>query len=163
MIYCRVNVNMTSFTPSPPGVPSTVEATMAITDQTPNPDGDPYFSIFENQITVSVPQGTPARLEYSLVNQTGSTDIFYIFGMFFSNAPVRVEHNIGAFPLVLIGQDVPVQASMEDLDISPAQYTVSVVDQNGRDGFWAYTIGIQNLNTGVIGTFDPGIDNEQPP
>ncbi len=162
MIYCQVNVVMNAFTSSPTaGMPATVSATMEITDQTPNPSGAPYFSLQNNQLAISVPNKTPARVEYSLVNQTGSSDIFYIFGMFFSNAPKKVEHDIGMFPAVLIAQEVPMQASIDDQDISPEPYTVSVVDQNDRAGFWQYTIGIQDLNTGAIGMFDPGIVNEQ--
>lgn len=161
MINCHVNVIMNAFTSSPTtGVPADIDATMELTTQTPNPSGDPYFSILDDQLSVNVPQGTPVRIEYSLVNQTGSDDIFYIFGMFFSHAPQRVQQNVGVFPLVLIAQGVPLQASMEDLDISPATYTVSVVDQNDQYGLWEYTIGVQDLNTGEIGTFDPGIVNE---
>ena len=162
MIYCQVNVIMNTFTPSSiSGMPATVGATMEITGQTPNPSGAPYFSLQNNQLAVNVPTGTPARVEYTLENATGSKDIFYIFGMFFSNAPKKVEHDIGMFPLVLIAQGVPVQASMDDQDISPQEYTVSVVDQNDRSGLWQYTIGIQDLNTGMTGVFDPGIVNEQ--
>lgn len=162
MIYCRVNVIMTAFTPSPTqGVPATVTATMEITGQTPNPSGDPYFHINGDSLIVKVPAGTPARIEYSLVNHTTSTDIFYIFGMFFTNPPPDVHVDETMFPLVLIAQGVPIQASMEGLDIYPRPYTVSVVDQNSSTGFWEYTIGIQDLNTAQIGLFDPGIENEQ--
>ena len=162
MIYCHVNVIMTGFTPSAtPGMPAEVTATLELTEQTPNPKGAPYFTMKNGNLSVDVPKGTPARVEYSLVNQTGSSDIFYICGMFFTNPPAKVEDDIGTFPLVLIAQDVPVKVRMEDYEIQPAPYTTTVVDQNSRPGFWEYTICIQDLNTAVIGLLDPGVQNDE--
>lgn len=165
MIYCRVNVIMQAFKASPTaGVPADVVATMEITDQTPAPDGGTaYFYIDGSSLKVSVPTGIPARIEYHLKNSTQdlATDIFYIFGMFYSNAAKHLETDIGAFPVVLIAGDVPVTAQMDGDDITPQPYTVSVVDQNDTTGLWSYTIGIQDLNTGAIGMFDPEIENEE--
>lgn len=158
MINCHLNVIMTTFKPHGQK-PADVAATLELTSQTPNPGGSPYFSLTGDKLAVNIPIGTPGRIEYSLIDKTGDSDTYYIFGMFLSKASKHVEQDAGMFPLVLIAQDDPVQASMLGYDISPAPNTVSVIDRNGANGFWEYSVGIQNLNTGVIGILDPGIDN----
>ena len=160
MINCHVNVIMTGFKTHGPSKPADVVATLELTTQTPNPSGAPYFTMVDGNLGVKVPRGTPARIEYSLIDKTGGTDTYYIFGMFFTKPSKHVEMDVGMFPLVLIAQKDPVQASILGYDISPAPYTVSVVDENGSVGFWEYSIGIQDLNTGIIGILDPGLDNQ---
>jgi hypothetical protein len=161
MINCHVNVIMTGFKPHGEK-PADVIATLELTSQTPNPGGKPYFVLNGSSLTVSIPTGTPGRVEYSLVDKTGGADTYYIFGMFFTKPSKHVQQDSGMFPLVVIAQGDPLQASMLGYDISPAPYTVSVIDRNDASGFWEYSIGIQDLNTGVIGILDPDIGNDPP-
>ncbi len=164
MINCHVNVTMTSFTPSKePGGYAEVTATMELTSQTPNPDtsAPPYYTLEDDTLQVAVPKGTPCRAEYTLINKTGSTDLFYIFGAFFTYGPKQVSQNIGAFPVVMLVGDIAVKANIDGYDVTPSTYTISIVDSNEKSGYWEYTLGIQDLNSGSIGLFDPGYDNEE--
>jgi hypothetical protein len=161
MIKCNLNVNMTAFTPSSAkGTPASVTATLDIKGQTAPPDGGaPYFTMKDGTLYVNVPDGTPARLQFFLVNQTGDATAYGLCGVFMQSVPKGYTQVSGEFPLIVISGNISVQVTWGLYSFTPSVNSLSVVDTNTMDGAWEYALGVQNFSTLEIGIYDPEVEN----
>lgn len=165
MIYCKIETILTSMSdPSPGSQYYSFAGKMVITDQTPSGDAKtPYFTIEAgNNLVISVPRGTPLRVQYFVTSGKLASGPYILNGIYFTETPEEDKSGNKGFPLVTISRETAADSSVVTgeytFKIEPD--TMNVVDANDYTGYYRYVLVIQDVATGVVGTFDPGYDNE---
>ena len=117
----------------------------------PMPEPPPTLTLTDNNVTIS--STGPIRLIFNLPDPR-----YVLLGVAWQ-ADVR-DNCVGekTFPTVFIERDSSAQPWWQPVN-SPGSF-LTVTDNAQNPGHYEYVLLIQDVSTGEIGMFDPGMDNE---
>ncbi|WP_438480970.1 hypothetical protein [Oleiharenicola lentus] len=117
----------------------------------PMPQPPPTLTLSDNDVAIS--STGPIRLIFNLPDPR-----YVLLGVAWQ-ADVR-QNNVGekTFPSVFIERDACVDASFKS-GLSSGTF-LTITDNAQNPGYYEYVLLIQDVSTGEIGMFDPGMDNE---